>query len=110
MKRYCQTLSLKNDPQLIEAYGREHAHVWPEVQAGIKEVGILDMQIYIHENQLFMIVDTVDEFDWERDMNRLAMLPRQAEWEAYMDRFQDAGEGKKSNEKWQLMTRIFKLE
>jgi L-rhamnose mutarotase len=110
MKRYCQTLSLKNDPQLIEAYVREHAHVWPEVQAGIKEVGILDMQIYIHENQLFMIVDTVDDFDWERDMNRLATLPRQAEWEAYMDRFQDAGEGKKSNEKWQLMTRIFKLE
>ena len=110
MKRYCQTLSLKNDPQLIEAYMREHAHVWPEVQAGIKEVGILDMQIYIHENQLFMIVDTVDDFDWERDMNRLATLPRQAEWEAYMDRFQDAGEGKKSNEKWQLMTRIFKLQ
>jgi len=110
MKRYCQTLSLKNNPQLIEAYVREHAHVWPEVQAGIKEVGILDMQIYIHENQLFMIVDTVDDFDWERDMNRLATLPRQAEWEAYMDRFQDAGEGKKSNEKWQLMTRIFKLE
>ncbi len=110
MKRYCQTLSLKNDPQLIEAYVREHAHVWPEVQAGIKEVGILDMQIYIHENQLFMIVDTVDDFDWERNMNRLATLPRQAEWEAYMDRFQDAGEGKKSNEKWQLMTRIFKLE
>lgn len=110
MKRYCQTLSLKNNPQLIEAYVREHAHVWPEVQAGIKEVGILDMQIYIHENQLFMIVDTVDEFDWERDMNRLATLPRQAEWEAYMDRFQDAGEGKKSNEKWQLITRIFKLQ
>ncbi len=110
MKRYCQTLSLKNNPQLIEAYVREHAHVWPEVQTGIKEVGILDMQIYIHENQLFMIVDTIDEFDWERDMNRLATLPRQAEWEAYMDRFQDAGEGKKSNEKWQLMTRIFKLQ
>ncbi len=110
MKRYCQTLSLKNDPQLIEAYVREHAHVWPEVQEGIKEVGIVDMQIYIHENRLFMIVDTVDDFDWERDMNRLATLPRQAEWEAYMDRFQNAGEGKKSNEKWQLMTRIFKLE
>ena len=110
MKRYCQTLSLKNDPRLIEAYVREHAHVWPEVQEGIKEVGIVDMQIYIHENRLFMIVDTVDDFDWERDMNRLATLPRQAEWEAYMDRFQNAGEGKKSNEKWQFMTRIFKLE
>lgn len=110
MKRYCQTLSLKNDNKLIEKYVAEHAQVWPEVQRGIKEVGILDMQIYIHENHLFMIVDTVDDFDWERDMNRLATLPRQAEWEAYMDKYQNAGEGKKSSDKWQLMDRIFKLE
>ncbi|MDD3788857.1 MAG: L-rhamnose mutarotase [Petrimonas sp.] len=110
MKRFCQTLSLKNDPELIEAYVREHANVWPEIQEGIRAVGILDMQIFMHENRLFMIVDTVDDFDWDKDMERLAALPRQAEWEAYMDKYQDAGEGKKSNEKWQIMQRIFKLK
>lgn len=57
MKRYCQTLELKNDPELIEAYVREHSRVWPEVQAGIREVGILDMQIYALGNRLFMIMD-----------------------------------------------------
>ena len=55
MKRYCQTLELYNDSELIRAYVAEHQHVWPEIKAGIREVGILDMQIYIHEHTLFMI-------------------------------------------------------
>ena len=78
MKRYCQTLDLYDDKELIEAYVAEHAHVWEEVKAGIREVGIVDMQIYIYGNHLFMIMDTTDEFDMERDYARLATLPRQA--------------------------------
>lgn len=110
MKRYCQTLQLKDNSELISAYAREHSHVWPEVQAGIREVGILDMQIYIHGNQLFMIMDTVDDFDWEKDNARLAKLPRQAEWEAYMAKFQDADPIAPSHEKWKLMDKIFELD
>lgn len=109
MKRYCQTLKLRENPELIAQYVEEHKHVWPEIKAGIREVGILDMQIYIHDNVLFMIVDTVDDFDWEKDNAHLAQLPRQAEWEAYMSRFQQAEKTASSAEKWQLMERIFKL-
>lgn len=109
MKRYCQTLSLRDDKALIEAYIKEHQQVWPEIQQGIREVGILDMQIYIHGRVLFMIVDTVDEFDWVKDNARLAELPRQAEWERYMARFQEAEPGAASNEKWVLMEQIFQL-
>ncbi len=110
MKRYCQTLQLKDDPQLIADYIEAHRHVWPEIQAGIKEVGILDMQIYALGNSLFMIMDTTDEFDWERDNARLAGLPRQAEWEAYVAQFQGADPNAPSTDKWKLMERIFKLE
>lgn len=109
MKRYCQTLTLKDDPELIAGYVREHSRVWPEIKAGIREVGILDMQIYIRGTQLFMIVDTVDDFDWERDNARLATLPRQKEWEEHVARFQNADPSAPSHEKWQLMERIFKL-
>ena len=110
MKRYCQTLQLKDDPQLIADYIEAHRHVWPEIQAGIKEVGILDMQIYALGNSLFMIMDTTDEFDWERDNARLAGLPRQAEWEAYVAQCQGADPNAPSTDKWKLMERIFKLE
>ena len=110
MKRYCQTLTLKDDPALISRYLEAHAHVWPEIIAGQHEVGILSMQIYALHNQLFMIVDTVDDFDWERDMQRLSTLPRQAEWEAYVSKFQGCDPHATSAEKWQLMDKIFDSE
>ncbi len=107
MKRYCQTLELVDDPILIEQYCDAHAHVWPEVIEGQREVGILDMQIFRKGTHLFMICDTFDDFDWERDMARLATLPRQAEWEAYVAQFQGCSAEARSDEKWHLMERIF---
>lgn len=107
MQRYCQTLTLVDDSELIEKYVEAHAHVWPEVIEGQREVGILDMQIYRHGHLLFMIMDTIDGFDFDRDMARLATLPRQAEWEAYVAKFQGCSANARSDEKWMLMERIF---
>jgi L-rhamnose mutarotase len=109
MKRYCQTLELYDDAELIEAYVREHQQVWPEIKEGIREVGILDMEIYIQGTHLFMIVETTDDFDWIKDNERLVELPRQREWEEYMSRFQRSLPGQASHEKWQRMDRIFNL-
>ena len=109
MKRYCQTLDLVDDPELIEKYCEAHAHVWPEIQAGIREVGILDMQIYRLGTRLFMIMDTVDDFDFVEDNARLATLPRQAEWEAYVAQFQGCDPSAPSTGKWKLMEQIFAL-
>ena len=107
MKRFCQTLTLVDNPEMIEKYVEAHKHVWPEVIQGQREVGIVDMQIYRHDRNLFMIMDTVDDFDFRRDMARLATLPRQAEWEAYVSKFQGCSANARSDEKWQLMDRIF---
>lgn len=109
MKRFCQILTLVDDPASIEAYVEEHRHVWPVVKEGIRSVGILDMQIYRKGNVLFMIVDTVDDFDWEKDNARLSQLPGQAEWEAHVAKFQGFSPDTPSNRKWQLMEQIFKL-
>ena len=95
---------------MIEKYCEAHAHVWPEIQAGIREVGILYMQIFRLGTRLFMIMDTVDDFDFVKDNARLATLPRQAEWEAYVARFQGCDPDAPSTDKWQLMERIFKLD
>lgn len=110
MKRFCQTLSLVDDEEMITRYVEAHAHVWPEVIAGQHEVGILSMEIYRHGRFLFMIMDTVDDFDIERDMARLAGLPRQAEWEAYVSQFQGCAAGASSAEKWVMMDKIFDSE
>lgn len=109
MKRYCQTLTLPNDAQAMEAYIEAHKNVWSEIKDGIRSVGILDMQIYRYGCHVFMIMDTKDEFDWEKDNARLATLPRQAEWEAYVARFQGCDPAAPSTKKWQLMEQIFQL-
>ena len=110
-KRYCKTLSLKNDPELIEAYKKVHAAgaAWPEITQGMKEVGIIDMEIYIYNNLLFMIMDTVPDFDHDIAMLELARKPRQAEWETFVSRFQQTSADASADEKWQLMERIYKL-
>lgn len=107
MKRYCQCLQLVDDEKMIAKYVAVHKNVWPEIIEGQRAVGILDMQIYRYGRSLFMIMDTVDDFDFERDMARLATLPRQAEWEAYVAQFQGCSADARSDEKWQLMERIF---
>ena len=73
VKRYCQMLNLKNDAALIAEYRKRHSEgkVWPETLAAIREVGILEMEIYILGTNLFMIVETPLDFDWDTAMARM---------------------------------------
>jgi L-rhamnose mutarotase len=112
LKRYCKTLKLHDDSELIEKYKKAHAigQIWPEIRKGMKEVGILDMEIYIRGNTLFMIMDTVPDFDHDKAMKELAAKPRQREWEAHMSQFQKTTADASADEKWQLTERIFELD
>ena len=67
VKRYCRTMDLKDNPELIAEYVKRHSpsEAWPEIRQGIREVGILEMEIYILDNRLFMIVETPLDFKWE---------------------------------------------
>lgn len=111
VKRFCQTLDLKDNPELIAEYRRRHSEgeAWKVIIDGIRQVGILEMEIYQLGTRLFMIVETPLDFDWDTAMARLATLPYQQEWENYMAEFQEAASGASSDEKWQMMERIFYL-
>lgn len=111
-KRYVQTMDLKsNDSELINKYREAHdkEHFWKEIGRGIKEVGILEMELYILGSRLVMIVDTPIDFDWDTAMQRLATLPHQAEWEAHVAQFQECDTKATSDEKWQMMERMFHI-
>lgn len=111
VKRYCRTMDLKPDNALIAEYIHRHSQgqVWPEIMDGIRSVGILEMEIYLLGERLFMIVETPVDFDWDSAMQRLGTLPRQQEWEDFMSIFQNCNEGDSATDKWQMMTRIFHL-
>ena len=111
MKRYVQTMDLKDEPALIARYRRAHSREesWQEIRDGIRQVGILEMEVYILGARLVMIVEAPEDFQWDDAMARLATLPRQAEWEEFVAQFQRCDPSATSDEKWQMMERIFYL-
>jgi len=111
-KRYCKILTLKDDPELIKQYKNVHGinNAWPEITQGMKDVGIIDMEIYIHGNILFMIMDTTADFDHEKVMTKLALKPRQREWESYVSRFQNTSADANAGSKWMLMERVYEMD
>lgn len=93
-KRFCATLDLIDNPGLISEYRKYHSPAtrWPEIANGIRSVGILDMQIYLIGNRMFMIAETVPGL----------------EWETLMQKFQQALPGTREV-KWTLMENVFDL-
>ena len=108
-KRYCQFLKL--NPATLSEYKHWHdsKNIWKEIPEGIRRAGILNMEIYVVDDMAFMIVETPLDFNWDEAFGRLATFERQAEWEEFVSKFQQVEKGKRSEEKWQLVNRIFSL-
>ena len=66
MKIFCFALDLKNNQELIDEYKQYHKKVWPEIIKSIRDAGIIDMEIYLIGNRLFMNMETDDTFSFER--------------------------------------------
>lgn len=111
MKRFCFALDLVDDPGLIAEYEIMHhpENAWPENISGIRKAGITRMDIYRTGNRLFMIMDTEDDFTFERKAALDAENPRLQDWEELMWKFQAPLPSAKEGEKWVLMQRIFTL-
>jgi len=109
MKRYCLALDLKDDAKLIKEYEEYHQKVWPEILKSIKDSGIKEMEIYRINNRLFMIMETIDDFDLEQKVKMDKTNVKVLEWEQLMWNYQQAIPGSKPGEKWRLMERIFTL-
>jgi L-rhamnose mutarotase len=108
-KRYCLALDLKNDPESIAEYKKHHDKIWPEVYASIKSSGILDMEIYLYGNRLFMIIESDENFSFEKKVKMDAENPKVAGWEDLMWKYQQPLPNALPGEKWKLMEKIFSL-
>ena len=102
-------LDLRPDPALIAEYIRLHRDGWPEIQASIRDAGVLDMQIYNAGNRLFMIMDTQDDFSLEQKAKMDAANPKVLEWETLMGRFQQVDTEADPTTRWVELTQIFNL-
>lgn len=111
MEKHCFTLDLKDEPELINTYIKMHRPdtIWKEIPEGISKAGILEMEIFLWQNRLFMIIETEDGFDLARAMEYLSGLPLQKEWEETMEQYQRKFVNTGNQAKWQKMHQIFRL-
>jgi L-rhamnose mutarotase len=109
-RRYCLTLDLKDDPQLIAEYKHYHEKIWPEITLSIKDAGIEDMEIYLFGTRMFMVMEVNEQFSFESKAQADRKNPKVREWEELMWKFQELLPEAQPGEKWLLMERIFQLE
>ncbi|WP_372937776.1 L-rhamnose mutarotase [Seonamhaeicola sp.] len=112
LKRYCYSCDLKENPKLIEEYKAYHAKgkVWPEITKSIKDAGIVDMQIYLTGNRMFMIMEVDETFDPVKKAEMDASNPKVQEWERLMWNYQQELPWAKPGEKWIALEKIFQLD
>ncbi|MCG8554110.1 MAG: L-rhamnose mutarotase [Proteobacteria bacterium] len=127
LQRHCYALDLKDDPALIAEYKAHHEQIWPEIADSIRQAGIVEMQIFLVENRLFMIVEADDSFS-PRAVSFPGEVPSPSavsspgvvpaadashrkvrEWETLMWRYQQPLPKAEPGEKWRRMEKIFEL-
>ncbi|MEA5141098.1 L-rhamnose mutarotase [Arcicella rigui] len=109
MKRYCLTLNLKDDEDLIAQYQQLYEKMRIEIEAAIIDSGILNMEIYRIDTRLFMVIDTVDDFSFEAKNNLDIKYPKKQEWESLICKYQKILPIEKNYKKWVLMNTIYEL-
>ena len=110
MRSFGLALNLKNDPDAVEKYKSYHQNVWPEVETALKRVGIVSMKIFLIGHKLFMYVETVDDFEPERDFPKyLEDHIRCKQWDELMQTFQEKIPEAGDDEWWALMEPVYEL-
>jgi len=105
MPRYAFKLRIK--PDAIEEYERSHEHVWPELLAKIKEVGISKYSIFRRGQELFLFMH-IEDFDHAWD--ELAKDPVNQRWQKEMGRLFEPVPDQQPGERFAMMKEVFYLE
>lgn len=109
MKALGLTLLLRDDPEVVAQYTRDHAAVWPEVLAALRAAGVADMQIFLIGRRLFMHVVVPDEFDPAVEWPKLSADPVYARWDETMAAMQERAPEAQPDEWWAEMELVFDL-
>src|SRR5690554_4874132 len=110
--KYCLALDLKDDPESINSYKTYHQQEYfrPEITHSIREAGILNMEIFLTGNRLFMIMEVDEGFDFKKKAKMDAENPQVQDWENFVSEFQQPLPWAKEGEKWVLMEKIYQLD
>ncbi len=109
-KKYCLAVDLKNDDGLIKEYEHLHQNIPSVIKDSIVDTGIINMEIYRVGNRLVMIMETQDDFNFEKKSLMDKENADVQSWEELMWKYQQPLPFSKPGEKWVLMNKIFDLQ
>ena len=106
-QRTVMSMELHPYPASIKKYIEIHGigQAWPEITAGIKETGNLDMEIYIQGTLTFLIADRDEAYKPEKGERHTTGLSWDKEWQEYVSQFQKTDPA--TGEKWVPMDKIY---
>jgi L-rhamnose mutarotase len=108
MKSLGYTLLLKDEPELVDRYKREHQQIWPEVAACLREAGVEEIHIYLAGRRLFMHVQIAEGIP-EDVLSTLTENPSYRRWDELMRSLQEPAPEAREGEWWALLEQIFDL-
>ncbi|MGH7779107.1 MAG: L-rhamnose mutarotase [Candidatus Binataceae bacterium] len=110
MKIYGQTINLKTGAGIERRYVEMHRAAYPEVERGLQAIGIRRMLIWKLGRQLFMMMETEDSFNPDRDFPRYENShPRIKEWQDTMAAMQEPVAGAPAGQWWARMELVYSL-
>ena len=83
MQRICFVLQVK--PERLEEYKERHRHVWPEMQAALRETGWNNYSLFLREDGLLIGYLETDNF--ERARSGMAHRDVNERWQREMGNF-----------------------
>ena len=105
MQRICFTLQLRQDR--LDEYIELHRHVWPEMQAALRETGWRDYSLFLGPGGLLIgYLETQNFEEARRRMNELAVNAR---WQKEMMPFFESS-GQKADDSMRPLPELFHLD
>src|SRR5882724_9880865 len=95
---------LRIKPDAIAGYEKDHAQVWPELLAKLKEVGISKYSIFRRDQDLILVMDV---HDFDAAWNALDRDPTNLKWQEKMSAIFEPVTGLKPGERFAMMEEVF---
>ncbi len=83
MQRVCFVLQVK--PERLDEYKERHKHVWPEMQAALRETGWGNYSLFLRPDG--MLIGYVETADFDKALKGMAALEVNARWQKEMADF-----------------------
>ena len=107
-ERYCFALDLIDNEASIAEYEEHHRNIWPEVVDSFHRAGIVNVELYRTGNRLMMMLETNEQFSFEKKKAIDEADAVVQKWEKLMSGYQKPLPWSQG-EKWVLMKPIYKL-